>query len=176
MKKILGLTVAALLVMGLVGGGTWAYFSDPEQSLGNTITAGTLNLTPDWNGSAVITFTDVVPQPDGTNTNVFATTLTNAGDMDGFLQIDFDNLANEENTQFTEQGPTFSPNWACTSANPLHAFSLFSRAAACIRNDSFVKSGTLKRVVISSLESSNTSNDFFIISVTFILSPFEFLK
>ena len=31
MKKILGLTVAALMVMGLIGGGTWAYFTDPEQ-------------------------------------------------------------------------------------------------------------------------------------------------
>ena len=36
MKKILGLAVAALLVMGLVGGGTWAYFSDTETSTGNT--------------------------------------------------------------------------------------------------------------------------------------------
>ena len=30
MKKILGLTVAAILVMALVGGGTWAYFRDVE--------------------------------------------------------------------------------------------------------------------------------------------------
>ena len=95
MKKILGLTIAALLVMALVGGGTWAYFSDPEQSLGNTITAGILDLTPDWDGSAVITFTDVVP--GGTNVNVFATILTNAGDMDGYLQIDFANPTNGEN-------------------------------------------------------------------------------
>ena len=44
MKKILGLTVAALLVMGLVGGGTWAYFSDPEVTGNNILTAGTLDL------------------------------------------------------------------------------------------------------------------------------------
>jgi predicted ribosomally synthesized peptide with SipW-like signal peptide len=44
MKKILGLTVAALLIMGLVGGGTWAYFSDVETSGTNVLTAGTLNL------------------------------------------------------------------------------------------------------------------------------------
>ena len=44
MKKILGLTVAALLVMALVGGGTWAYFSDVETSSGNVFTAGTLDL------------------------------------------------------------------------------------------------------------------------------------
>ena len=44
MKKILGLTITALLVMGLIGGGTWAYFSDVETSSGNILTAGTLNL------------------------------------------------------------------------------------------------------------------------------------
>lgn len=44
MKKILGLTVAALMVMGLVGGGTWAFFSDTETSTGNTFIAGTLDL------------------------------------------------------------------------------------------------------------------------------------
>lgn len=44
MKKILGLAVAALLIMGLVGGGTWAFFSDTETSTGNTLMAGTLDL------------------------------------------------------------------------------------------------------------------------------------
>jgi predicted ribosomally synthesized peptide with SipW-like signal peptide len=44
MRKILGLTVAAVLVMGLVGGGTWAYFSDTEQTTGNIFAAGTLDL------------------------------------------------------------------------------------------------------------------------------------
>lgn len=44
MKKILGLTIAALLVIGLVGGGTWAYFSDTEESTGNVFSSGTLDL------------------------------------------------------------------------------------------------------------------------------------
>ena len=44
MKKILGLTIAALLIIGMVGGGTWAYFSDTETSTDNTFTAGTLDL------------------------------------------------------------------------------------------------------------------------------------
>jgi len=47
MKKILGLTIVALLVMRLVGGGTWAYFSDVEASTGNVFTAGTLDLKTD---------------------------------------------------------------------------------------------------------------------------------
>ena len=44
MKKILGLGMVALLVMALVGGGTWAYFNDVETSGENILTAGTLNL------------------------------------------------------------------------------------------------------------------------------------
>lgn len=44
MKKILGLTIAALLIIGMAGTGTWAYFSDTETSSGNTFTAGTLDL------------------------------------------------------------------------------------------------------------------------------------
>ena len=67
MKKILGLTIAALLVMALVGGGTWAYFSDVETSTGNTLTAGTMNLTVDVSdGGGAITGT-VIPEIDGVN-------------------------------------------------------------------------------------------------------------
>jgi spore coat-associated protein N len=43
-KKILGLTISALLVIGMVAAGTFAYFSDTEQSTANTFTAGTLDL------------------------------------------------------------------------------------------------------------------------------------
>ena len=44
MKKILGLTISALLVIGMVAAGTFAYFSDTETSSANTFTAGTLDL------------------------------------------------------------------------------------------------------------------------------------
>jgi spore coat-associated protein N len=44
MKRILTLTVASFVLLAMVGVGTWAYFSDTEQSTGNTFTAGTLNL------------------------------------------------------------------------------------------------------------------------------------
>ena len=45
MKKILISLMAIALVVGLVGAGTMAYFSDTETSTGNTFTAGTLNIT-----------------------------------------------------------------------------------------------------------------------------------
>ena len=44
MKKIIGLGIAALLIMAMVGGGTWAYFVDTETSSGNILAAGTLDL------------------------------------------------------------------------------------------------------------------------------------
>jgi predicted ribosomally synthesized peptide with SipW-like signal peptide len=43
-KKLLLLTLALLLVAGMAGAGTFAYFSDTETSTGNTFTAGTLDL------------------------------------------------------------------------------------------------------------------------------------
>jgi predicted ribosomally synthesized peptide with SipW-like signal peptide len=44
MKKILGLTVAALLIMAMVGGGTWAFLTDIETSGNNVLTAGIMDL------------------------------------------------------------------------------------------------------------------------------------
>jgi spore coat-associated protein N len=53
MKKIIGLAIAALLVIGIVAVGTYAYFSDTATSTGNTWTAGTLVLSEVTTGSAV---------------------------------------------------------------------------------------------------------------------------
>ncbi len=47
MKRILGLTIAFMLLIGMVSIGTWAYFSDTETSTGNQLTAGTLDLKTD---------------------------------------------------------------------------------------------------------------------------------
>jgi len=47
MKRIFGLTIALMLLIGMSGIGTWAYFSDVETSTGNTMTAGTLDLKTD---------------------------------------------------------------------------------------------------------------------------------
>lgn len=47
MKRILGLTIAFMLLIGMAGIGTWAYFIDIETSQGNTFAAGTLDLKTD---------------------------------------------------------------------------------------------------------------------------------
>ena len=106
MKKILGLTVAALLVMALVGGGTWAYFSDPEESTGNVFTAGTLDLkTNDADGfDAVWTLSDMIP---GTSTTDEQTIVVkNIGTMNGSsLDVIFANVWDDyEATEQTTDG------------------------------------------------------------------------
>jgi predicted ribosomally synthesized peptide with SipW-like signal peptide len=74
-KKILGLTISALLVMALVAGGTYAYFSDQQVSTGNVFSAGTLDVglantsTPSSTGNTTATFSTVTNwAPGGTKT------------------------------------------------------------------------------------------------------------
>jgi len=95
MKKLLGLTIAALLIIGMVGGGTWAYFSDVETSGANTLTAGTLNLQV---GAAdpttvVITVTDANPGQSGAADWL----LKNDGTLGGYLDISFSGIVDAEN-------------------------------------------------------------------------------
>lgn len=51
MKKIIGLTIAILVIIGLVGAGTYALFTSIQTSVGNTFTMGTLTLTPTTAGT-----------------------------------------------------------------------------------------------------------------------------
>jgi spore coat-associated protein N len=99
MKKIIGLTVAALMVMGLVGGGTWAYFSDIETSSGNYLAAGTLDL--DLNGVdtgvTFLTYSSLYPGDTGGN----YTEIKNSGSIDAELEIDV-TVVDVESTGTTE--------------------------------------------------------------------------
>ena len=95
MKKILGLAVAALLVMGLVGGGTWAYFSDTETSSNNVLTAGTIVLEFD---SGVTTPFNLGPLAPGDNVSgAVDWELENQGSLPGYLYITFGSLTKGEN-------------------------------------------------------------------------------
>ena len=92
MKKILGLAVAALLIIGMVGGGTWAYFSDTESSTNNSLTAGTLDLNIDGDNIAVTTFSESAVAPGDIGNGI--STLANVGSMDGELDIQFSAINN----------------------------------------------------------------------------------
>ncbi len=100
MKKILGLTVAAMLVMGLVGGGTWAFFSDPETSTGNTLGAGTLDLQVDSGDAAVTTLSVATAYPGDSGSG--NTTLYNNGSLAAELDIAFGSVSNTESVGSTE--------------------------------------------------------------------------
>ena len=98
MKKILGLTVAALLVMALVGGGTWAYFSDVEQTTANIFTAGTLDLQLSDSSELTGSVADLAPGTGETTPLLGDVTLTKAGNIDATLDIAFDTtVLNPEN-------------------------------------------------------------------------------
>lgn len=61
MKKVIGLGLAGLIVLSLAAAGTRAYLTDTENSQGNQVTAGTLDL---WTNGA-----------NGTTQNIYATSL-----------------------------------------------------------------------------------------------------
>ncbi len=66
MKRILGLTIAFLLLIGMTSIGTWAYFSDVETTSTNVFTAGTLDLKTDDVDGVSQTLLAVNLQPGGT--------------------------------------------------------------------------------------------------------------
>ena len=82
MKKILISLMAIALVIGLVGAGTMAYFSDTETSSGNTFTAGTLDLTASATG---MPFNVGPMKPGDSGSGKIA--LTNAGTI-GAAELD----------------------------------------------------------------------------------------
>lgn len=93
MKKILGLTIAAMLVIAMVAGGTWAYFSDTETSSNNVFTAGTLdlglsNIDEMATGNTTATFTASNWKPGEVADGVLY--ISNSGSMDmATLKIEF---------------------------------------------------------------------------------------
>lgn len=99
MKKIIGLTLTALLVIAIAGNGTWAYFSDSEASQNNTITAGTLNLQV---GAADPCLEAIAIGPQlqpGDSGNAAVWTATNNGSTGGTLKVAIGAITNSENSR-----------------------------------------------------------------------------
>ena len=96
MKKILMSLMTIALVIGLVGAGTVAYFSDTETSTGNTFTAGKLNLKVDGlDGANVVKFTVANTYPGASGGGTW--TLLNAGSLAGYVDLENISVANAEN-------------------------------------------------------------------------------
>ncbi len=98
MKKILGLTIAFMLLIGMGGIGTWAYFQDTETSTGNVLAAGTLDLKTDLADRVTATLTASTMKPGDSVSGSIA--LKNTGSVAGasldlvFSYVDSDDSPN----------------------------------------------------------------------------------
>ncbi|RJQ41302.1 MAG: hypothetical protein C4555_00190 [Dehalococcoidia bacterium] len=97
MKRIIGLTLALLLMIGIIGAGTLAAYRNTEPSPNNAFAAGTLNLivngVDDGVGIAEFTVTNANPGQTGAGT----WTLVNAGDLAGYIDTENITVTNAEN-------------------------------------------------------------------------------
>jgi len=81
--------------LALVGGGTWAYFSDVETSEGNVFTAGTLNLKVSGDDPLVAHFEET--DTYGGDSGFDDWLLKNDGSIAGSLDITFSSIVDAEN-------------------------------------------------------------------------------
>lgn len=138
MKKILLSMLAIAAVSMATFQATKALFSDQETSVGNTFTAGTLDLTVDGNNDPEIknfTLSDMKPG-DRFGRKYF--TLKNNGSIPGVPKVCLTNLENTESTGTSEYESDGEPgelgantdllvdahgSWLMTSGNKLNTFS-----------------------------------------------------
>ena len=102
MKKIVGLTIVVMLLIGMTGIGTWAYFIDTETSQSNTFAAGTLDLkTDDSDGvSQTLLATNMAP---GDTVGPETIILNNTGSVAGStLDLSFSYIENDNGTNPTD--------------------------------------------------------------------------
>lgn len=116
-RAILSSVMAIGLVAVLAGAGTFTYFSDTEESTGNTFIAGTLDLkVSDWNeefGDGVTaTWTMSNMEPGVTNVGPFSVLLQNSGTIAGdHVEISFSHSIDEAtNPVESDTDPASSPS------------------------------------------------------------------
>jgi len=97
-RKIMSSLLVIALAALLIGLGTFAQFSDTETSTGNTFTAGTLNLTVENPDPTTAKFTISDVKPGDTDLTAASWKVKNVGSLDGYLDITFKNLVNDEGT------------------------------------------------------------------------------
>ena len=104
-KKIIGLTIATMLMLSMVGIGVFAYFSDTEVSASNSLSAGTLDLKTNDADGVTQTLYGSNLQPGGT-AGPSTITLKNAGSTSGAtLGIVFAYVENDSNPNTVDITP-----------------------------------------------------------------------
>ena len=96
MKKILLSLLGIIVVIGLVGLGAFAWFSDVETSSGNTFTAGTLDLKVDGNDDPNVAYVTIGPIKPGWSGR-YSWILKNVGTINGQPSLEFSAITNNEN-------------------------------------------------------------------------------
>jgi predicted ribosomally synthesized peptide with SipW-like signal peptide len=90
LKKVLFSVMSLMVVVGLVGGGAFAYFSDTETSTANTFTAGSLDLAMNPTAAGAIV-TEPNTQP-GQEYGPYSVSFENIGTLPGkvFVNLSID--------------------------------------------------------------------------------------
>jgi predicted ribosomally synthesized peptide with SipW-like signal peptide len=96
LKKLIGLSLAALILLSLTATGTWAFFRDTETAKNNTLTAGTLNLqvgAADPMGESIL-IENIRP---GDAHNLASWSVRNKGSLSGGFSVSVETVNNAEN-------------------------------------------------------------------------------
>lgn len=99
MNKTLTMSLAALGVVGMIGGGTFASWTDFQESNDQTIGAGhlQLDLTNAFNDSETVQFTKRKLAPgEGTETRIFLSSIDGESVPNGDLTLTINNLVDNE--------------------------------------------------------------------------------
>jgi spore coat-associated protein N len=116
MKKLLLSMMSVVMVIAMVGGGAFAYFSDTETSTGNTFAAGTLDLAmgPDSSvaGGVIATASDMAPGVIVPSTGSYQVNFKNIGTLPGFLTVNF---------SYSENDAAETGEFAASESNGLEA-------------------------------------------------------
>ena len=122
-KRILASIVAITLMSSALGIGTYAAFSDTETSVGNSFTAGTLDLKINGDDTNYVAF-DVENIRPG-NQPKKSMELSNAGSISGYLDIKSAVVTDNENTLIepeAEAGDTTADQGELSSVVNLRLF------------------------------------------------------
>lgn len=98
MKKILGLTVALIAVIAMLGTGTWAYFNDVASIDDNTITAGKLYFKTGGVYNVAFTTEKLKPSDPATDIITKEILVNNEGDLDGWFNLAISGYTDTEGT------------------------------------------------------------------------------